>query len=102
MIKTSETTNEKAMTTGMADMTTDTTEEAVTPLLRSKEDFTLNDRCDGCGAAAQAEVLVSDTLSSLLLCGHHFRRGREMFDARGFIYTTTMGEEDMSLYKPSL
>lgn len=41
-------------------------------------------RCDGCGAAAVAQVLVSESLPVVLLCGHHFRKNMIHFSDKSY------------------
>lgn len=48
--------------------------------------LTLRDRCDSCGAAAIAQVIVDDDLPIILLCGHHFRKHKDHFDANLYGY----------------
>ncbi len=48
--------------------------------------LTLADRCDACGAAAVAQIIVDDELSMILLCGHHFRANKSHFDANLYAY----------------
>jgi hypothetical protein len=56
--------------------------------------LTLADRCDSCGAAAQAQVQVNPALSNVLLCGHHFRKLRDSFEAKGYIYVTELADAE--------
>ena len=51
-------------------MEMDTTME--TPAIIETREFTLNDRCDACSAAAKVEWQKAG-FTSLLMCGHHSR-----------------------------
>jgi hypothetical protein len=48
--------------------------------------LTLADRCDRCGAAAQAKVILKD--GELLFCGHHARKHNDKLIEMGamFVY----------------
>ncbi len=61
-------------------------------------DLTAQDRCDRCGAAALAQVRIPGVESTVLLCGHHFRNNREMFDERGYTYQTSLKGVDAGVY----
>jgi hypothetical protein len=69
--------------------TTTPEEQLLTDINKAAELFpalTLQDRCDHCGAAAQAQVQVHNDLPNLLLCGHHFRNNRAAFEASGYLF----------------
>lgn len=44
------------------------------------------DRCDRCGSAAVAQIVVDDDLPMILLCGHHFRGNKSVFDQNLYPY----------------
>lgn len=50
-------------------------------------DLDLTDRCDRCGAAAKAQVIVNADSDPLLFCGHDFRARKDAFDAAGMTYS---------------
>lgn len=47
--------------------------------------LTLHDKCDRCLQTAVSQVLVEGS-NLLLLCAHHFRKNRDVFVSRGYLY----------------
>lgn len=50
------------------------------------EELTLNHRCDGCSAAAVAQVIVPDSGSVLLFCGHHWRKNMNAIREAAYLF----------------
>jgi len=49
-------------------------------------ELTLNHRCDRCGAAAVAQVEISESVPHLLFCGHHWRANLDKIKDAGYAY----------------
>lgn len=60
-------------------------------------ELTLKDRCDGCGAAAKAQVSVDVTKPNLLFCGHHWRKSRAVLThpSSGYRFAAPDAEHDL-------
>lgn len=73
----------------MTQTLTEFTPETITETDATGPDFvelTLNHRCDRCGAAAVAQVEISDTVPHLLFCGHHWRASMDKIKDHGYPY----------------
>ena len=51
--------------------------------------LTVQDRCDACPAQAQAEIIVDPSLSSVMLCCHHFRESLAVIQENEYRYQAT-------------
>ena len=78
--------------------TLDRAESELLPDVDTTLDFfpelTLKDRCDSCGAAAQAQFSVDPELPHVLVCGHHWHAVVDNVVALGYRYQPPAGEHD--------